>query len=90
MTYRAIRVTDARTNKFAGYWAVELLGDLLPPLEWEDETLALAVRVAKAHAGLDPDEKHVPALFIDYLPRSMQQTFWERHLAHFFDTVDPS
>lgn len=30
LNYRAVRVTDDRTHEFAGYWAVELLGTMLP------------------------------------------------------------
>lgn len=30
LDYRAVRVTDELTHQFVGYWAVELLGTMLP------------------------------------------------------------
>jgi hypothetical protein len=39
--------------------------------------LEAAVRQAKIDAGLDPDKKYQPTLFVDHLPVEWRHPFWE-------------
>lgn len=50
------------------------------PEHWTIGSLDMAVRVAKARAGLDPDALHSPATFIDHLDPEWRRPFWERQL----------
>lgn len=39
-----------------------------------------AVREAKVRAGLSPDEKHLPKLFVDHLDPEWRMPFWRRQI----------
>ena len=50
------------------------------PEHWTVGTLDTALRVAKARAGLDPDQAYQPAEFIEHLDQQWRQPFWECQL----------
>lgn len=59
------------------------------PEHWSVGSLGMAVRVAKARAGLDPDENHPPASFIDHLDQEWREPFWEKQISRVLeDTHD--
>jgi|SRR6185312_14491429 len=50
------------------------------PEHWSVGSLDTAVRVAKARAGLDPDQPYLPITFIDHLDEEWRKPFWEQQL----------
>ncbi|WP_152545384.1 hypothetical protein [Microbacterium sp. CH12i] len=50
------------------------------PAHWTVSDLDTAVRVAKMRAGLDPDQKHLPATFIDHMDEEWRMPFWKAQL----------
>ena len=50
------------------------------PAHWSIGSLAIAIRVAKIRAGLEPDDRTLPALFIEHMDPEWRRPFWERQL----------
>lgn len=51
-------------------------------------TLDVAVRAAKAAAGLDPAGKHLPMEFIEHLPTRLHKQFWQSAVDRVLNSID--